>query len=49
MEGEGEVAADDKEGKGEGQEKRELAFWSVIGVGKVGRLETAVGNDVASP
>lgn len=49
MEWEGEVAADDKEGKGEGKEKRELAFWNVIGVGKVGRLGAAVGGmDAAS-
>lgn len=36
MEWEADIAADDKEGKGEGKEKRELAFWNVIGVGRVG-------------
>ena len=51
MEWEGEVATGDGPAageKGEGKEKRELAFWTVIGVGRVGKLE-AVGASIPAP
>lgn len=38
MEWEGDVAGDEAGAKGEGREKRELAYWVVIGVGRVARF-----------
>jgi len=40
--GEREREGKDRDGEGEKREKRELAFWVVVGVGRVGRLETTV-------
>lgn len=41
MEWEAEVERDEGGGKLEGKEKRELAYWTVIGVGRVRRLESS--------
>ena len=40
---EGDMAADEGIGavKGEGKEKRELAYWAVVGIGRVGSLDSS--------